>query len=114
MQLDINNNEYICVGDALKRIGGNMDLYKRLLLRFIDGNNIESLETALQQGDMEESARLAHTLKGVSANLSLNGIRSASIGLEQAIKDGLDCSERFSELKRIFGATEEIIAEIAK
>ena len=114
MLIDLNNNEYINVDDALKRIGGNMDLYKRLLKRFIDGNNVESLECALQGGDMEESARLAHTLKGVSANLSLFGIRSASFELEQVIKNGMDYAARLSELKQVFSASVEIITEITK
>jgi HPt (histidine-containing phosphotransfer) domain-containing protein len=108
------NTEYINVEDALRRIGGNMDLYKRLLGRFIAGNNIEELETALQHNDMEASSRLAHTLKGVSANLSLSGIRSASIDLEQAIKDGVDYSSLFENLKQVYNTTVELITEMIK
>ena len=112
MEPDTIDKKYINVEEALRRIGGNYDLYKRLLGRFIAGSNIEALESALLCGDMEESARLTHTLKGVSANLSLNGIRAASIALEQAIKDGVDFFGRFTELKQVFNATVKIIAEI--
>jgi len=114
VELDVNNKEYVNVEDALRRIGGNMALYKKLLQRFIAGNSTETLENALLQGDMEEAAHLAHTLKGVSANLSLTGIRSASINLEQAIKDGLEFSGQFAELKQVFNTTVKIIAEITK
>ena len=114
MEHDPNKNEYINVEDALRRIGGSMDLYKRLLGRFIEGNNIEELEIALQRNDMEESARLTHTLKGVSANLSLTGIRSASIDLEQAIRDGSDYSALFADLKQVYSTTVELITEMTK
>jgi len=114
MELDTNKNEYINLEDALRRIGGNMNLYKRLLSRFTEGNSVEPLEDALLRGDMEESARLAHTLKGVSANLSLVGIRDISVDLEHAIRDGTDFSAHIAKLKQVFNATLEIIAEIIK
>ena len=114
MELNTNKTDYINVEDALRRIGGNADLYKRLLGRFVAANNMESLEKALQSGNMEESAHLTHTLKGVSANLSLNGIRASSIDLEQALKDGLDYSGHFVRLKQVYNATLEIIADMTK
>jgi len=109
---DAFSGELINVEDALRRIGGNMDLYKRLLGRFLAGNHIETLESALQRGDMTESANLTHTLKGVSANLSLTGIRTASVNLEQAIKNGSDFSGCFAELKQVYAATVVVVGEI--
>jgi HPt (histidine-containing phosphotransfer) domain-containing protein len=114
VELGVNINEFVNVEDAMRRIGGNTDLYKRLLLRFIEGNNLEKLETALARGDIEESAYLIHALKGVSANLSLIGISAASTNLEQSIKDGLDFSEQLAKLKLVFNATLEIISEMVK
>ena len=114
MEFDKISYEYINVDEALARIGGNMGLYKKLLIRFIEGNHIETLENALASGDMEESARLVHTLKGVSANLSLNAIMTVSISLEQAIKQGLDFSAHLKELKQVYSDTSEKILEIAK
>ena len=114
MDIDANSKEYIDVDDALKRVGGNEGLYKKLLSRFVDGNYLEALDNAIQSGDMEESARAAHTLKGVSANLSLVKIQSASIELEHAIKEGQDHSAKLGELKQAYEATSAIIAEIMK
>lgn len=114
MELNTNSNDYINLEDALRRIGGNINLYKRLLGRFVEGNSLEPLEDALLSGDMEESARLIHTLKGVSANLSLIRIRDISIDLEKAIKDSSDFSVLLDKLKQAFSATLEIIAEITK
>ena len=105
-------NEYIDQDDALSRVGGNASLYKRLLGRFVEGNHIEELESALQSGNMEEASRHAHSIKGVSANLSLVKIRAVSIELEQLLKDGADYSACLAELKQAFEITTEEIAKI--
>ena len=112
MVIDNIGSEYFDLDDALSRIGGNMSLYKRLLGRFIEGNHYEELERALQSGDMVEAAHQAHSLKGVSANLSLTKIRSISVELEQLIKDNADYSECLAQLKQAFITTVEKAAEI--
>jgi len=114
VETDAINKEYIDVDDALRRVGGNMGLYKRLLGRFLEGRNIEALEDALTKDDMEEAAHHAHTLKGVAANLSLTGVRSISVDLEQAIKNGSDYSGYLTELKQVYSTTAEIITEMMK
>ena len=103
---------YIDMDDALKRVGGNKALYKKLLGRFVDGNYIEAIETALQSGDKDESARQAHTLKGVSANLSLERVRALSIELEETVKAGGDTAPGLAELKQAYSTTIEMIAAI--
>ena len=112
MDIDASIKEYIDVNDALNRVGGNEGLYKKLLARFGEGNYMEAVCDAIQNGDMEESARAAHTLKGVSANLSLVKIQSVSIELEHAIKDGSDHMAKLDELKQVYSATLDKIAEI--
>jgi len=109
--LDINT-ELINVEDALKRIGGNMDLYKRLLNQFTGGNHIDPLEEALSVGAADDAARLAHTLKGVASNLSLIKLTAAATELEHKIKGGLDHSASLAELKQAYYATSQAIAEI--
>ena len=106
------NDEYINVNDALKRIGGSMDLYKRLLKSFIGGDHLPPLEEALTNGTVEDSQRLVHTLKGVCANLSLVKLASVSVELEHKLKDGTDTSGSFEDLKQAFAVTSEQIAEL--
>lgn len=114
MDINVASKEFIDAEDALRRIGGNEELYKRLLSRFIDGNYVGALDDAIEKGDVEESVRLAHTLKGVSANLSLVKIRSISTELEQMIKDGADYSAGLAELRQVYGETITKIAEVMK
>lgn len=112
--MDISSDEYVDAVDALSRIGENMSLYKRLLGRFIEENYYEELIRVLQSGNVEDSARQAHSLKGVSANLSLNKIRVISSDLEQLIKSGADYSECLAELKQAYDITVSKIAGIVQ
>ena len=111
--MDTNNSvEFINQDDALSRVGGNLSLYKRLLGRFVEGNHMETLKTAINSGDMEEAIRQAHSLKGVSANLSLEKIRAATVDLEQLLKDNADYAQKLSELEESYTITAEKIAEM--
>ena len=106
------NQEYVNVQDALKRIGGSMDLYKRLLKQFTGGDYIEPLEEALNSEATEEAARLVHTLKGVAANLSLVKISLKASELEHNFKNGIDHSEIFAELKDAYYITSQEISKM--
>jgi len=106
------NTVYIDVKDALSRIGGSMDLYKRLLNQFSGGDHIDPLEEALSTGAMEEASKLIHALKGVSANLSLLKLSELSSELEHKVKNGLDHSDTFTELKHAYLITSQQIADI--
>ena len=108
----VNPEEYVNVKDALRRIGGSMDLYKRLLNQFIGGNHIEPLEEALKSGDTEKASHLVHTLKGVCANLSLVKLADAAVALERNIKEGSDHAGNLEELKAAYSTTSEQIALI--
>ena len=112
MGFNSDGEVYVDVDDALKRIGGNMDLYKRLLGRFVDGNDMDAMEATIKSGNVEEAARLAHTLKGVSSNLSLTKVAAASIELESSLKSGGDYPAVFEELKQAFDITKAKIAEM--
>ena len=49
---------------------------------------MEQIKAALQSGDVETAARLAHTVKGVSGNLGGESLYRAAAELEKAIKEG--------------------------
>jgi HPt (histidine-containing phosphotransfer) domain-containing protein len=97
--MEIDANVYINAEDGAKRVGGNIALYKKLLGRFVEGNYVDSLATELQSGNIEAAAALAHTIKGVAANLSLVKVNSISAALESALKNGLPHDELFQELQ---------------
>ena len=61
----------ISIASGLGRVAGNRQLYTKLLCKFKDGQEdaVDQIKAALQEGDVETAARIAHTVKGVSGNL---------------------------------------------
>ncbi len=75
---------------AIEQVMGDKDFLKELLQLFVKNlpEQIEALKTALAGGDAQELSRIAHTLKGSSANLRVNGINDVALRLEQIGKKG--------------------------
>jgi len=74
---------------ALKRVGGNQRLLRDLLTQFSvkEVGVADQVSTALQSGDRELAERLAHTVKGVAANIGITLVSSAAAKLEKAIRE---------------------------
>ena len=74
----------------MERLGGNEDLLKRLLKKFHDAyiHTGKTLLTEIESSNQEESYRIVHTLKGVSANLGFDRLYRFAIALENRMKAG--------------------------
>ncbi len=80
----------ISLEDGLTRVGNNRTLYRKLLSQFRSGNEetVAKIREALEAGDLHTAARLAHTVKGVAANLGADALAGAGAELESAFKQG--------------------------
>ncbi|MGE5841039.1 MAG: response regulator, partial [Deltaproteobacteria bacterium] len=80
----------ISIASGLGRVGGNKQLYAKLLCKFRASQQsaVEEIMAALQAGDRKTAGRLAHTVKGVSGNLGAESVYRAAAELEKAIKEG--------------------------
>ena len=78
----------IDVANALKRCGGNRKRYESLLQRFADSqsNAVEDIRAALAANDSPIAQRIAHSLKGASANLGAQALAEAAAAAEAAIE----------------------------
>ncbi|WP_036665488.1 PAS domain S-box protein [Paludibacterium yongneupense] len=76
---------------CLKLLNGRVAPYIRLLRLFVQShiNDVARLREMLARGDSETAGRLAHTLKGSSANLGASGIQRLAQEIESAIESGL-------------------------
>ena len=108
----VDRGEYVNIGDALGRLGGNMGLYKMLLKRFDGFEYISEIEESLSSGDREKAVRAAHSLKGVSANLSFEVLRVLAADLESLLTNGDDHNECLTKIKDALIVTKEKITEI--
>lgn len=110
--MDNGHEVYIDVEDGLRRVGGNMNLFKRLLGIFVGSDQLAPIAGPLEAGDFAEAARAVHALKGMSANLSMKRLYSVSAALENQLKNGTDHSELFEELKDVLRVTLDRVNEI--
>ena len=76
------------VGEAVQRVGGNVEGYHSLLVKFRSGNLdvIDRLRAGLEAGGREECLRTAHSLKGVSGNLGAMRLHEAAAVLDAALR----------------------------
>ena len=92
---------------GIVRMMNNKALYVRLLTKFKSTDNIASLDAAIKAGDMDLIKMEAHTLKGVAANLALDGLSAKAAALDLAVKEGRvnDIEELFNTIKESYTVT---------
>ena len=74
---------------ALRRLNGNADLYRRLLLKFRERcrNAAGEIGAALDAEDLESAELAAHTLKGLAATIGADALAEAARTLEASLKN---------------------------
>ena len=102
---------FINSDEGTKRVMNNTKLYAKLLGKFKDDPNINVLDEALNEGDLEKAQHAAHTLKGLAANLALPEIYKESLEIESQIKNKTVNPDQIGNLKDTYSKT---ILEIDK
>ncbi|WP_158269655.1 PAS domain S-box protein [Desulfonatronum sp. SC1] len=101
-------------GALLDRCMGDEDLVRDVLVMFQDNmpQRIQELQTALDAGDASTSHLVAHTIKGMAANIGAECLRALAKEMEDAVKDGDlvavgarmgALAGRFEELREVVG-----------
>ncbi|MBI4998819.1 MAG: response regulator [Rhodocyclales bacterium] len=72
---------------AIARLGGNSDMYQRLLGRFREdqATAAERIRAALADGERDTARRHAHTLKGLAGNIGAEALMAAAAATERAL-----------------------------
>ena len=85
-------------------------LVQKFIVKFLDDGSFSELCLAMKEGQREKAFRAAHTLKGVSASLSLTRLLSSASQLaellraeEETIPAGANLL--FEEVKKDYGLT---------
>jgi HPt (histidine-containing phosphotransfer) domain-containing protein len=109
----INTGEiYIDLEEGLKRVVNNKKLYVKLLAKFRDETSLDEIWGDLAGGSLEEARVKVHTLKGVSANLSLKQLFLKVQELEAQIKEGRSDPALIETVKTVFTRTLEDIEKV--
>ncbi len=74
--------------DGLKRVAGNLKLYRKLLLESREEFRTAAarIRSLLAAGSHSDAVRLVHTVKGVAGNLGAGRVQEAGAALEAALK----------------------------
>lgn len=100
-------------GDALKRFGNNEGLYKKFLGKFIKNAEDVQVMPFLEAGDLETAQNNAHTLKGVTGNLSLTPLYTGYSEMMTAFRAG-DPGKAKEQLETLLPVQEQILTCIRK
>lgn len=75
---------------GLSRSAGRVELYTRVLGRFAadQAKSLAEIDTALQQGRIEDATRAAHSLKGTAGQIGADGLAAEAAMAEAALREG--------------------------
>lgn len=74
--------------DAMARMLNNDALFKQLAQHYRNDTNFEALRADMEVGDFETAYNHAHTLKGVSGNLSFGQLHRLAAQVCDALSNG--------------------------
>ena len=102
------------VQDGLRRVLGKETLYQSMLQKFIHGQSqfVLDFRSAAESGDLALAKRLAHTLKGVAANIGAHDVSANAAGLERLVEAGLADSNWKSDLETVSALLDRLITDI--
>ena len=76
--------------DAMRRVGGNAALMRKLLERFVETqfDAMLRIATAIENNQLETAIREAHTLKGLAGNIGAGGLADSAARVEHLLSLG--------------------------
>ena len=102
------------VSQGIQIFDGNINLYKKLLVKFADQKSqfAKDFTLALDENDEQAAIRLAHTLKGVSANIAAQDVHQAATELEHQCANFDNRASILSALSDVQEALDLVITSI--
>ncbi|MDU5109457.1 MAG: Hpt domain-containing protein [Clostridium sp.] len=86
------------IDGTISRLCNNVNLYKKLLNKFLEDKNFEMLINSLKNSDYKNIEIYAHTLKGLSGNLGFVELSKACAEMVESIrKEELDSLSNIEE-----------------
>ncbi|MEA3416516.1 MAG: response regulator [Thermodesulfobacteriota bacterium] len=80
----------INIQDTLKRLNIGADVFKRILIGFLNNNKdtANNIKDLFEKKDWESLMHLAHSLKGSAGNIGADDLQEAAFQLEKASREG--------------------------
>ena len=92
--------------NVMSRLGSEA-MVKRFAIKFLNDTSFANLKKALQDKDVNEAFRAAHTLKGVCLNLGFDNLYKASSAITEIFRAGelAGAKEAFEEVEKQYNIT---------
>jgi len=108
---------YEQMGADFENVLGRLEserMVQRFALKFLDDTSFQALEEALNQKDVEQAFRAAHTLKGVCLNLGFDNLFTVSSDLTEKLraKELEESEELFRKVKEQYAITIAALREL--
>jgi PAS domain S-box-containing protein len=100
---------------GLRRVAGKEATYRNLLAKFVSGQRetVRGIDTAMASDDVALAERMAHSLKGVAANLGAHQVQGLAADLESAIRQGVPRGQLLARLTELAGVLARLLDTIA-
>ncbi|MDD4797784.1 MAG: Hpt domain-containing protein [Eubacteriales bacterium] len=98
--------------EGLHRFADNQGLYLKYMKRFCTDDELDQLMKSLSAARYEEKVRIVHSIKGLAASLSLNGLRDACVQLERSLAERRDCNREMEQCKEAYRKAVRVISEM--
>ncbi|MEJ1377959.1 MAG: response regulator [Candidatus Sedimenticola sp. (ex Thyasira tokunagai)] len=110
---DIASLTYIDTTMGVKRVGGHVDAYLKLLERFRVhyAGAVQPIRTLIGQNKLEEAERQCHALKGVVGNIGADALFKTTMFIDKQLKQNRAPDE--GELNQFELQLQQVIEEIA-
>jgi len=100
---------------SLARLGGDPRLFSEIVVLFLEDSPklLEAARTSMDQSNMAELERAAHSLKGLSVNFDAGELASAAAAVEQHAHrcDGQRAQACFQDMERELGRLQACLNE---
>jgi PAS domain S-box-containing protein len=105
--------EGLDLNQAMRRMGGNAALIRKLLGRFVQTQNeaAQRIHDALSTGDLNTATREAHTLKGLAGNIGAGTIAELAQSLESDLRQE-SLAQALERLPQLGDMLKDLVAAI--
>ncbi len=101
------------IDEGLKRFMNNEALYERMLGKFSDAAAKQNVMECFEKGDLDGAVEKAHTLKGVTGNLSITPLYKGYTDIVALLRGGKPDEAR-KILEDLLPVQEKIIGVLSK
>lgn len=114
--LDVDKTALQTIGidydEGVKRFSGNAEIYETFLLKFLDDATFEELDQAMQNRDYGTAFSAAHTLKGVTGNLSMNHLYEELVSFVEMLRSSTDLESAIAYYPTVKKTYQDLVSQL--